>query len=122
MGLTKRGGVYWYEFWFAGKRCRKSTSVANLRAAGDVERAYRTALAKGEVGITERKGVPTFRAAMQDFLGWSSEAHKKSTYTRYKTSSVALLRHFRDTSLDTITPEEVERFKTARAVEYKTAR
>src|ERR1035441_4513690 len=122
MGLTKRGDVYWYEFRFGGKRYRKSTGVANQRVAGEIERAYRTALAKGEVGITERKAVPSFREAMKDFLDWSTEAHKKPTYTRYKTSSVALLRHFRDASLDKIMPEEVERFKTTRAIEYKTAR
>src|SRR6185312_8181017 len=33
---------------------------------------------------------------------------------RYKTSSVVLLKHFRDVSLDKITPDEVERYKTAR--------
>jgi integrase len=33
-----------------------------------------------------------------------------------------LLRHFGDTPLDKITPEDVERFKTARAGEFKTAR
>jgi hypothetical protein len=54
MGLSKRGGVYWYEFWHSGRRYRKSTGVANQRVAGDIERAFRTALAKGEVGITER--------------------------------------------------------------------
>jgi integrase len=48
--------------------------------------------------------------------------HKQPTYMRYKTSSVALLRHFRDTALDTITPEDVERFKIMRAGEYKTVR
>jgi integrase len=122
MGLSKRGGIYWYEFWYHGKRYRKSAGVANQRVAGEIERAYRTALAKGEVGIIERKPIPAFRAAMKDFLDWSSAAHKEPTYTRYKTSSVALLRYFRDTSLDNVTPEEVERFKITRAVENKTVR
>lgn len=44
---------------------------------------------------------------------------KKTTYTRYKTSSVALLKHFRETALEKITPEEVECFKTTRAREYR---
>ena len=122
MGLMKRGGVYWFEFWAGGKRYRKSTGVGNQRAAGDIERAFRTALAKGDVGITERKSVPAFRVAMADFLLWSTESHKGPTHARYKTSSVALLKHFRDTSLDKITPEEVERFKTTRAREFKTVR
>jgi integrase len=122
MALYKRSGVYWYEFRYGGRRYRKSTGVKNQRAAGDIERAFRTALAKGDVGITERKAVPTFRTAMSDFLAWSAQAHKAPSHRRYLTSSVALLRHFKDAMLDKITPEEVERFKTNRAVDCKTVR
>ena len=122
MGLMKRGGVYWFEFWAGGKRYRKSASVGNQQAAGQIECAFRTALAKEDVGITERKVVPSFRAAMTDFLFWSAQSHKEPTHARYITSSVALLKHFRDTSLDKVTPEEVERFKITRAREYKTVR
>lgn len=124
MSVFKRGEFYWYEFWFQGRRYRRSSGVRNQRAAGDIERAFRTALAKGEVGITERKPVPGFREAMSDFLKWSEEEHAAHprTHARYRVSSVALLRHFSDTTLEKITPEEVERFKTARAGEFKTAR
>lgn len=124
MALFKRGDLYWYEFWFQGRRYRRSSGVRNQRAAADIERAFRTALAKGEVGITERKAIPGFRSAMSDFLSWSREQHAAHprTHTRYRVSSVALLRHFTDTSLEKITPDEVERFKMARAGEFKTAR
>jgi integrase len=124
MSLFKRGDVYWYEFVYLGRRYRKSTNVKNQRVAGDIERAFRTALAKGEVGITERKPIPGFRTSMSDFLKWSEEEHTAHprTHVRYKTSSVALLRFFGDTPLDKINPEEVERFKTTRAGEFKTAR
>ena len=37
-------------------------------------------------------------------------------------SSAALLRYFKDKSLDKITSEDVERIKTIRSTEYKTAR
>lgn len=37
-------------------------------------------------------------------------------------SSVTLPKHFRDTALDKITPQEVERFKTTRSREHKTVR
>jgi len=61
---------------------------------------------------------------MEDFLRWSEEEHKAHprTHLRYKTSSAAPLRFFGDTPLDTITPEEVERFKTLRAGDFQTAR
>ena len=124
MSIFKRGDVYWYEFWYGGRRYRKSANVTSQRAAGEIERAFKTALAKGDVGITERKPVPGFRTSMEDFLAWSEEEHTAHprTHLRYKTSSAALLRFFGDIPLDTITPEEVERFKTMRAGDFKTAR
>jgi integrase len=124
MALFKRGDVYWYEFVYSGRRYRKSTNIKNQRVAGDIERAFRTALAKGEVGITERKAIPGFRTSMSEFLKWSEEEHAAHprTHLRYKVSSLALLRFFGDTAIDKITPEEVERFKTTRAGEFKTAR
>jgi integrase len=124
MSVFKRGEFYWYEFWFQGRRYRRSSGVKNQRTAGDIERAFRTALAKGEVGITERRAIPGFHAAMSDFLKWSEEEHAAHprTHRRYAVSSLALLKCFGDTPLDMITPEEVEWFKTARAGEFKTAR
>jgi site-specific recombinase XerD len=76
------------------------------------------------VGITERKKIPAFKAALADFLGWSEREHQAhpATCRRYVTSSVALLRHFKDMSLDKITPDEVERFKTARLSQCGTVR
>ena len=124
MSMFKRGDVYWYEFVYEGRRYRRTTNVRNQRAAGEIERAFRTALAKGEVGITERKPIPGFRTSMSEFLKWSAEEHAAhpSTHRRYRVSSLALLRFFGDTPLDKITLDEVERFKTTRAGEFKTAR
>jgi len=124
MATFKRGDVYWYEFVYDGRRYRKSANVKNQRVAGDIERAFRTALAKGDVGITERKPVPTFNEAMTDFLKWSEQEHVEhpSTHRRIKVSSIALLNHFGSSPLDKITPEDVERFKADRAAERKTVR
>ncbi len=124
MSVFKRGGIYWFEFWHHGQRHRRSTGVKNCRAAEDIERAFRTALNKGEVGITERKIAPRFRASVSDFLNWSKEEHAAHprTHSRYAVSSLALLRYFGDAPLDKITSDDVERFKAARASDFKTAR
>jgi integrase len=110
MAVYKRGDVYWFE--------------KNQRTASDIERAFRTALAKGDVGITERRAVPGFRSAMSEFLRWSEEEHRahRATHRRYETSSIALLRYFRDAPLDSITPDDVERYKACRSGEFKTVR
>jgi integrase len=122
--LEKRGKIWWYEFRFEGKRYRCSSGVGNKNDAREIASAYRTALAKGEVGIIERKSVPSFKAAMADFLAWSEKEHaaKPATYRRYRISSVALFKHFKDVSLVKITPDEVEKYKTARLGQFKTVR
>lgn len=56
-----------------------------------------------------------------DFLAWSQTEHASHprTHLRYKTSSSALLRHFKNQRLDAVTAEDVERFKTERASEQR---
>jgi integrase len=124
MSIFKRGSVYWHHFLFNGEHIQKSTKQGNPRTARQIEAAYKTALAKGEVGITERKKIPAFKAAMADFLKWAKQDHQMapSTAERYRYSSFALLSFFGDKTLDKITPEEVERYKTSRAAEFKTVR
>lgn len=58
----KRGscGVYWYKFMWLGKLVRESTKQGNDKVARQMEAAHRTSLAKGEVGIREKKPLPTF--------------------------------------------------------------
>ena len=124
MSIFKRGSVYWYHFLWDGRHVQRSTKQGNPRVARQIEAAYKTALAKGEVGITERKKAPGFKAAMKAFLDWSEGEHKEhpATHRRYKVSSIALLGHFGDEPIDRITPETVEAFKTARALESATAK
>src|SRR5450631_1325600 len=124
MSIFKRGGVYWYHFMFDGKHVQRSTKQGNPRTARQIAAAYRTALAKGEVGITERKKAPCFKAAMKAFLSWSEGEHDShpATHRRYKVSSIALLGHFGDKPLDQITTEDVEGFKATRAMESATAK
>jgi integrase len=124
MSIFKRGSVYWYHFLWDGRHVQRSTKQGNPRVARQIEAAYKTALAKGEVGITERKKAPGFKAAMTAFLEWSEGEHEAhpATHRRYRVSSIALLSHFGDAPIDRITPEAVEAFKSARALESATAR
>jgi integrase len=118
MSIFKRGTVYWYHFLFNGEHVQHSTKQGNPRTARQIEAAFRTALAKGDVGITERKKAPGFKEAMRAFLAWSEQEHKQhpATHRRYLVSSAALLRCFGDQPLDKITQDAVEQFKAARSV------
>jgi integrase len=124
MSIFKRGNVYWFHFLYNGEHVQRSTKQGNPRVARQIEAAYRTALAKGEVGIHERKKPPIFTAAMDAFLAWSKAEHeaKPATHRRYEVSSVALLRHFGSKALDKITAEYVEAFKVARSNEHTTVK
>jgi integrase len=124
MSIFKRNRRYWFHFLHEGRHIQRSTKQGNPRIARQIEAAFRTALAKGEVGITERKKIPGFEAAMSNFLKWATQDHQmaSSTAERYRYSSFALLSFFGDKQLDKITTEEVERYKTSRAAEFKTVR
>jgi integrase len=121
MSIFKRGRTYWFHFWSEGQHIQRSTKQRNPRVARQIEAAYRTKLAKAEFGIHERKRVPFFSGAMQEFLSWSESEHASHprTHRRYKTSSAALLRYFGRLRLDAITAEHVERFKIERAREQR---
>jgi integrase len=123
--VFKRGSVYWFELVFKGQRFQKSTKSKNKRDAEQILSAFHAALTKGEVGITERKKIPTFKVALASFLDWSRSEHqaKPATHRRYVTSSVALQRHFSaDITLDKITADEVEQYKTSRLNQFTTVR
>lgn len=67
MSIFKRGGVYWYHFWFNGEHVQKSTKQGNPNVARTIEAAYRTALAKGEAGIFDRKPAPCLKDFKERF-------------------------------------------------------
>jgi integrase len=124
VSIFKRGRFYWFHFVYDGQHVQRSTRQSSAAAARQIEAAYRTSLARGEAGITERKSIPSLRNALKDFLLWSEQEHQAhpETYERYRVSSVALLRHFGDVRLNRISAEDVEKFKSRRLAEHKTAR
>jgi integrase len=118
MALFKRGGVWWFQFFYRNKRFQESTRQGNKKVALDIQAARRTALAKGEVGIKPRKAVPRFDVAIKEFLAWSQENHMAhpQTHRRHIISSLPLLAYFKKAALDLITPEDVENYKRKRIV------
>lgn len=86
MAIFKRGDVYWYNFWWNGRHIQESTKQGNPRVARQMESAHRTALAKGEVGIRERKAIALADFLKHDFLPFiqSKHAAKPSTLRYYK--------------------------------------
>lgn len=124
MSVYKRGGIYWYEFWFQGTRYRESVGLGNKTAALRIEAIRRAELAQSRAGIVRREPCPTFEDFVSnDFLPWSKKQHKAHprTYKRHKTSFHPLNRFFGSLPLDAISRSDVEKFKMERSEEVSSA-
>jgi integrase len=117
MALYKRGKTWWMSFQYDNRHVQKSTKCQNKRDAETVERAFRTQLAKGEVGIEAKPDAPAFPVAVADFLAWARIEHrtKPNTVRSYESTSYALLKFFGDKPLDQIEPGDVEKYKEWRS-------
>jgi len=117
MSLFKRGNIWWYNFFFNGRHIQRSAKTTNQRKAEKYERAYRTQLERGEVGLDppKKKEVPTLNQAVVAFLEWSRIEHAThpGTTRRYQVSSKPLLRYFNNGNikLDAIDKEKIEAYK-----------
>lgn len=123
MSVVKRGSFYWMIFMVDGTRVRKSTGCKNRRDADEVERAYRTQIAKGEVGFEEKRAVPYFKDAIEEYLERlkADHADKPNSTRRAETSSKPLIRYFENKRIDLITTEDVEKYKDWRRNQKKKA-
>jgi len=119
MAVYKRGKIWWYKFNWNGEPIRESTKQSNKRTAEQMEATHKTSLAKGEVGLRDRKPAPTLKDfADQDFLPFvrSMSAGKPRTVTFYETT-VGNLKGFGKLAslrLDAITPEILADFAAYR--------
>ncbi len=84
MGIYKRGEVYWYKFMWQGCMVRESSKQGNDKVARQMEAAQRTSLAKGEVGIRDKKTVPTLAEFIEKrFAPWAQSATCSKTWLDY---------------------------------------
>lgn len=124
MSVYKRGGVYWYDFWFQGERCQESTGLRNKTAALRAEAIRKAELAEGRAGIRSRRATQIFEKFVHDeFLPWAANEHRAHprTYARYGVSANALIPFFGRHRLEVISAGLVERFKVSRSAEISAA-
>lgn len=113
MVVYKRGDVWWMNFWVENTHVQRSTKLKNKREAEAFERAFRTQLAKGEVGLEKKPDLPSFDAAMEEFLAFAEVEHrsKPNAVRSYKGTSRSLISFFKNTRIDKIDAAAVEKFK-----------
>jgi integrase len=118
--IYKRGKIYWYKFMWQGKPVRESTKQGNDKVARQMEAAHRTSLAKGEVGIREKKVVPTLREfCSQRVEPWARarfETACPKNWTWYRTGIRALTAYkpLAEVHLDHVTGELASAFAAHR--------
>jgi integrase len=112
--IYKRGkkGIYWYRFMWRGELVRESTHQTNDKVARNQESAHRTRLSNGEVGIRERKAIPTLGVfAKSQFVPWAEAtfAAKPKTWLWYRNGVRRLLacREIAECNLDKIAGEQI---------------
>jgi integrase len=121
MSIFKRGNVYWYHFWFNGQHVQESTKQGNPRVARQMEAAHRTSLAKGEVGIREKKPMPTLKEFIDNrFEPWAKAQFEHSspkTWKGWYRTNLRVLSGFpalADKNLDRISSEDATGFAAHR--------
>lgn len=121
MSIYKRGGVYWYKFMWQGKLIRESTKQGNDKLARNMESAHRTSLAKGVVGLREKKPSPTLLTFIENrFEPWAKarfeKASPKTWLDWYRVGLRAIKAHkpLANSKLDEITSETLADFAAYR--------
>lgn len=114
MGVFKKQGVWWIDYYFRGQRKRERIGV-------DRKFAERV-LGKRRVEIQEERFFNkkeqcrlTIRELAEKYLDYSKR--NKRSWRRDVTSCKHLVAHFGGKQLRTITPESIERYKTKRLQE-----
>jgi integrase len=114
MSIFKRGRIYWYKFTFNGKAIRESTRQPNQHVARQMEAAHRSSLAKGEVGIREKKIVPTLAEFISDrFEPWAESSTAPKTWLDYYRPGIRTILRYTPLAslrLDEVTSERVADF------------
>jgi integrase len=127
MAIYKRGKIFWYKFTFNGEQIRASTKTGNQRAAEQIEAARKTQLAKGEVGIRDRKPAPTLAEFAENSFIPFVEKHKKDKprtieFYKMRVSRLKTFPRLWGAKLDAIRPEDVTAYIGARqALEMETS-
>jgi len=119
MAIFKRGRIYWYHFIFNGQHVQESTKQRNPRVARQMEAAHRTALAKCEVGIRERKSISLREFLKQDFLPYVEAQFKEakpSTLRYYQYGTEALQgTAIADLNISEITDQHAKQYAAKKA-------
>ena len=86
MSLFQRGDIWWYEFWFAGRRIRESSKSESKTVAKSAEKNRRRELEEGfnNVSDVRRERVRVMREIADEFFEeYKLRLPQSSTFAEY---------------------------------------
>jgi integrase len=113
-------GVYWYKFMWQGRMVRESTKQRNDKVARQMEAAHRTSLAKGEVGIRDKKVIPTVKSfCIERVEPWAKSTFEHASpktwlWYRFAIESLKKSKTLANLKLNEIGPELVAEYASER--------
>jgi integrase len=118
VSIYKRGDVYWYKFMWKGELVRESTKQGNDKVARQMEAAHRTSLAKGEVGLREKRSAPTLgEFCRKRFAPWVESTSSLKTWRDFYRVGLLAIQEYSalaNLRLDAITTERIADFASHR--------
>ena len=85
MAVFKRGKVWWYEFWFAGRRIQESTKATSKTVAKLAEQKRRRELEEGFNSIEDRRDerIRAIKEVAKDYLEGYLLRNRSATFAEY---------------------------------------
>ena len=91
MALFKRGGVWWYKFYFAGQPIRESSKSTSRTVAKNAEQQRRRELEIGFHNIKEvrQQRIRYLRDVVDEYLIGYKLRYRSATFARYALGHVS---------------------------------
>jgi hypothetical protein len=93
MSLFKRGKIWWYEFWFAGRRIQESAKTASKTVAKLAEQQRRRELEEGFNSIEDRREerIRAIREVAKEYLESSVLRNRSVAFAQYAVNHLTRL-------------------------------
>jgi integrase len=113
VSVYKRGGTWWFNFWFEGQHVQRPTKVKSRTQALKMQAIHKSQLALGKYGLGSKKEIPKFSTFAERYLEYSKANKPAYVVERYLIPKT-LVPFFSRFLLSEITPFVLEKYKQKR--------
>jgi PIN domain len=122
MSVYKRGGIYWYEFEFAGSRIRESAKTNSKRIAQEAERKRRRDPELGINRIAKPAEMPLLKFAAEKLIEDKRVRRSRNTGELYRYALKPVVKEFSGRLVCDISPEDIAAYQPKRLSDGMSAR